>query len=456
MQILVRDRAFYKKLLSIAVPIALQQLITVGVNMMDTIMLGRLDEVALSASALANQFITLFQIICMGMGMGASVLTARYFAMKDSGGLKRSVSIMLRFCLVLSLIFTALVVFVPRGIMRVYTNNAVLVGQGEIYFRWSIPTFVLMGFSLTLTVVLRSVGKAKLPMFTALIAFFINVFFNYMFIFGRFGAPRMGIAGAALGTVIARAFEFAVILGYFFFRDKAIGYRPRDLTIPCRDLVRTYFAISLPVLISDGLLSLGNSAVAIITGHIGASFVAANSITTVTQQLLTVFVQGTSNASAIMIGHTLGEGKTEEAQTQGYTLFGIGLGIGIAAGLVILSIKNLVIGAYKVGPETAAIASQLMNAIAFIIFFQSGNSILTKGVLRGGGDTKFLMLGDILFLWVASIPLGALAGLVLHWSPFLIYVCLKIDQILKCIWCVWRLYSRKWIKKIASTQELSN
>lgn len=452
MQLLVRERSFYKKLVSIAVPIALQQLITVGVNMMDTIMLGRLDEVALSASALANQFITLFQIVCMGMGMGASVLTARYYAMKDENGLKKSVTIMLRFCAVLTLLFTALVIITPGGIMRIYTNDQTLVQAGTIYFRWSIPTFILMGFSLTLTVVLRSVGKAKLPMFTSLIAFFINVFFNYTFIFGKFGAPRMGIAGAALGTVIARVFEFAAILGYFFFRDRAIGYRLRDVTMKCGDLVKTYFSISLPVLISDTLLSLGNSAVAVITGHIGASFVAANSITTVTQQLLTVFVQGTSNASAILIGHTLGEGKTEEAQTQGYTLFGIGLAIGVAAGLVILCVKNLVISAYKVGPETVDIARSLMNAIAFIIIFQSGNSILTKGVLRGGGDTKFLMVGDILFLWVASIPLGALAGLVLHLNPFLIYVCLKIDQILKCVWCVWRLKSRKWIKKIQSTK----
>ena len=261
--------------------------------------------------------------------------------------------------------------------------------------------------------------------------------------------PRMEIAGAALGTLISRIFELIFICGFFFFKDQKIQYRLTHLTMKCQELVSEYFRISIPVLISDSLLALGNNAVAMVMGRIGTSFVAANSVTMVVQQLSSVLTQGISNASGIITGHTMGEGDYEKAQKQGYTFLGLGLVIGIFAAIFIILVRDIVINYYQVTPEAKAIAFDLMNAVSFIMIFQSMNSILTKGVLRAGGDTKFLMAGDILFLWVASIPLGALAGLVFHWPAFWIYTMLKIDQIIKCVWCFFRLKSRKWMKKIS-------
>jgi len=166
-----------------------------------------------------------------------------------------------------------------------------------------------------------------------------------------------------------------------------------------------------------------------------------------------VLTQGVSNASGIITGHTMGEGDFRKAQKQGYTFLWIGFVIGCFAALVILLLRDPIIAYYRVSPAAKVMARELMDAIIFIVIFQSMNSILTKGVLRAGGDTKFLMAGDILFLWVASIPLGALAGLVLHLSPFWIYTFLKIDQIIKCIWCFFRLRSGKWLKKIHSAAQ---
>ena len=199
--------------------------------------------------------------------------------------------------------------------MRIYTNDPAIIEAGASYFRWSIPCYWLLGFSLTCTIVLRSVGQVRLPLVCSICAFFVNVFFNYVFIFGAFGAPRMEVAGAALGTVIARVFEFAFICGDFLFVDKKIAYRLKHLAMKCGDLVGDYLRISIPVLVSDTLLGLGNSAVAMVMGRVGATFVAANSITTVTQQLSTVFIQGISNASSIITGHTLGQGDKGQDQT---------------------------------------------------------------------------------------------------------------------------------------------
>ncbi len=444
------NKEFYKNIAKIAIPISLQQLITVGINLMDTIMLSSMGDAQLSASTLAGQFVNLFQICCMGIGMGASVLTARFWGMNDLPALRKAVTIMLRFCAAFSAVFMLVTAAAPQWIMLLYTKDAELIAYGDIYLRYMVPTYLCMSLSLTCTIVLRSVGEARLPLVASILAFFVNVFCNWVFIFGMLGAPRMEIAGAALGTLIARIFELLFICGYFFFLDKRIAYRFSHLRMKCRDLMGEYFRISIPVLISDSLLALGNNAVAMVMGHIGKAFVAANSVTTVVQQLSSVLTQGVANASGILTGHTMGRGEYEKAQKQGYTFLGLGFVIGLFAAGVILMLKDVVINYYQVSQEAREIAQELMLAISFIIVFQAMNSILTKGVLRAGGDTKFLMAGDILFLWVASIPLGALAGLVLNWPPFWIYTLLKIDQIIKCVWCYFRLRSRKWMKKISA------
>jgi putative MATE family efflux protein len=415
---------------------------------MDTIMLSSMGDAQLSASTLAGQFINIFMICCMGIGMGASVLTARFWGMDDLNSLKKSITIMLRFCFVFSAVFTIATILSPRMIMLIYTNEEPIILHGITYLKWMIPTYICMGLSLTCTIILRSVGQVKIPLICSIIAFFVNVFFNWVFIFGKLGAPRLEIGGAALGTLIARVFELCFICGYFFFVDKRIGYRIRNFTMKCRDMVGEYMRVSLPVLISDGLLALGNNAVAMVMGRIGEAFVAANSVTVVVQQLSSVLTQGVSNASGIITGHTMGQGNYKKAQRQGYTFLILGGLIGLLAAGIIFILRTPIINYYDVSPEAKEIAYHLMDAIMLIVIFQSMSSILTKGVLRAGGDTRFLMIGDILFLWVASVPLGYLAGLVLHWPSFWIYTFLKIDQVIKCIWCYFRLRSGKWLKKI--------
>ena len=449
LKFLVNDKSFYKDVVKIAVPIALQNVITIGVNLADTVMVGALGETTLSATALANQFVNIFQICCMGLGMGASVLTARFWGSKDIQNLKKTLTLMLKLCFSIALIvFTIPTIFCPDFLMRIYTNDISVINEGILYFKWMIPCYLLQGLALTSSIVLRSVGQVNVPLYSSIGAFFVNIFFNYIFIFGKLGAPEMGIQGAGIGTLIARSFEFIFICGYLIFIDQKIGYRIKDLGMKCSDLLSTYIKISIPVFVSDTLLALGNSAVAMVMGRIGKEFVSANSITVVTQQLSTVLIQGICMASSFMTGHTLGRGEKEKAQEQAWTFLTLSAIVGIVGGGIILLIKTPVINCYNVTAETKALADELMISIAIIVVFQSMNSILTKGVLRGGGDTKFLMVADILFLWVLSVPLGALAGLYWHLDAFWIYFFLKIDQVVKSFWCIFRLRSGKWIKSI--------
>ena len=461
MKLFRKDPEFYKTVFALALPIALQSLITIGVNMLDTIMVGKLGEKALSATSLANSFIGIYHIFCMGLGMGASVLVSRFWGMKSahhdeeqaSVALRQTVCLMLRLTLILAALFAIVTLIMPRTLMRMYTDDPDILNLGSIYFKWSIVTYFFLGTSLVTTIVLRSVGQVRLPLFVSIGAFFVNLFANYTFIFGKFGAPRMEVAGAALGTLIARLFEAGMIMGYLFLRDKKILFRVRDIFMKTGSLLGEYIRISIPVLISDAILALGNNSVAMVIGHLGATFTAANAITSVTQQLSTVVIQGVSQAGAIVTGHTLGSEGREKTQEQGWMFLGLGLALGTISAIFIMLISNPIINTYNISIETKQIARQLMNAISLIIIFRATNSIMTKGVLRGGGDTKMLMVTDNVFLWVLSLPLGILAGFVFHWSAFWIYVSLNSADIVKTIWCVFRLKSEKWIKKISTGKE---
>lgn len=447
------DPKFYKRLLTIAVPVILQSLITTGVNLVDNIMLGQLTETALSASTQANQFISLFTFTIMGISMGSSVLSSRFFGAKDIHSLKKVITIALRFGLILGVLFTLADIFLPRQIMSLYIKQEEMgvIDAGVTYLRWSTVTFLLMSVSFVCTNIMRSAGLTHVPLVASVCAFGVNIGANYIFIFGKLGAPALGVAGAALGTVIARVMETGIILT-FFFRDKTIRYRPRDLLIPCRDLIPEFIRISVPVMLSDTLLGLGDNVLAIIMGQIGSAFVSANAITMVIQRVSTIFITGLAFSSCFLTGQVLGERRVKAAQKQGYTYLILGLIIGTLASVIIQIISGPVVNAYKISEETKKIAFELMNAVSIIIIFRSTNSILTKGVLRGGGDTKFLLMADMCTMWLVAVPLGALAGLVFHLEAFWIYIFLHADQIIKAIWCIFRLKSGKWIKKVKGVE----
>lgn len=449
MQIFVRDKNFYKRLLAIGTPIAAQQLITVGVSMLDTIMLGQLNETALSASSVGVQVHNMFHFMCMGMGMGASVLIARYWGAKEERSLQKTLTLMYRLCLSVALVFTLATAFFPAQVLRLMTPDEAVIAEGVKYLRWVLPCYLLYGMSMTTTLVLRNIGKMKIPLYSAIGAFFVNVFFNWMLIFGKLGAPAMGVAGAALATLISRVFEFSVICGYFFLKDKQINFHPiKGLLQPAGDLLPEYMRISLPVFISDTLLGLGNSVTITVAGYIGTVFMSANTITNVTQQLTTVFTAAIGQSAVIMTGNVLGEGDKEKAKQQGYTFAALGLALGVVCGAIVVGISPWIVNSYQVSAETKAVALELFRAVGFTAIFMAEGSILTKGVLRGGGDTRFLMIADVIFLWIVSIPLGALAGLVWHWPPFVIFLLLRIDHLIKAVICLFRLRTDKWMKKI--------
>ena len=446
---LVRNPRFYEKVLAIALPVAAQQAINMGVNMMDTVMLGSFGEVQLSGSSLANSFYSFYTTLCMGIIGGCSVLVAQYWGAEDKPRVKQVFSLALRLAGLLGLIFALITWAFPAQIMSLFTSEQAVIDAGVRYLEITVFIYIIHGCSQVVSFLMRSVGKAQLGLIVSIVSFAVNLFANWVFIFGKFGMPRMEIAGAALGTLIARSAEFAVTFVYVLHVDKSLGMKIRDfLKNPTLPIVKKYFTLGAPALISDGLLGLGNTSISIVMGRMGAAVVAANSVCQVIDRVFTVVIQGISNASSIVIGNTIGAGRKEEAMEQGQTFYLLSVIFGLLNGALVFLIGPITLRFYNLQADTVIIAEQMMAAYGFITIFANIQSVMTKGVLRGGGDTKFLLKADILFMWIASIPLGIIVGPVLGGPGWLTIIALRIDYIIKSIWCISRLNSGKWIRNV--------
>lgn len=444
----LKSKAFYKKTLMLMAPVVLQNLITTGINFLDNLMIGGLGEASIAAVSFGNTFYSLFNFICMGLGSGAVVLSSQFWGRKELEPMRSVAAIALRLSALLGALFSVLAIGFPQLIMRIYTNEAAVIAAGVPYLRTVGVIFFLVGISSTCTYLLRSVRVVRIPMISSIIAFFLNLFFNWVFIFGKLSAPALGVVGAAIGTVIARVFEFCFIVGYFLLKDERIGFRLKHMLLRGGALWRQYFKFAVPVLISDMLLGVSLSLVSTVLGHVGEAVSAASAITGSMVQIITVINTATGIASAIVIGNTIGEGDIPRAKREGNSYMILSFLFGLALIIPMLLLEGPYFSLYEISGETRAIAHGILMVNCLFMPFQTNAYASSKGVLRGGGDTRFIMFADSGCIWLISLPLGALAAFVWHWSPVWIYVCLRIQYPLKGIVCFIRYASGKWIKEI--------
>lgn len=443
----ITDRDFYKKVLLILIPVVLQSCINQGVNMMDTIMVGQLGDTAIAASSQANQFYSLFQIFCMGLSAAGLVLTSQYFGAGDMKTVRRVFDLLLQLVIILGGVFGVLTYLFPEQIMAIYVpGKTEVIRLGAQYLRITALIFIPHGIALVMSNVVRSVGNARLGLYVSLLSFTVNIGANYVFIFGKLGLPAMGVMGAALGTLCARIVELIVCAVYLLKVEKVLKYRPTGLLkLPRPELFREFRRLGLPAIVSDSLLGFANTAISMIIGRMSEEVIGAWAIVMVVDRMCTVAIQGATSAAGVVVGQTVGEGDFHRAQHEGWTFFFLSLGLGVVAGILVLLVGEASIGLYNITPGTHDTAVVMMQASAIVVCFQAIQSTLSKGVLRGGGDTKFLMVADVLFQWCASVPLGILVGLVWGLGPFWVLIALRIDYFIKSVWLTFRLKSGKWI-----------
>ena len=440
--------SFYKKAMLIIIPVLLQNMINQGVNMMDTIMVGQLGEVSISASSLANQFYVIFTFICMGVSAAGLVLASQYWGAEDYKTVHRVFDLILQLIIITGALMAVITALFPQQIMSIYTDDVDVIIEGGRYLRITALIYVPHGISLVISNVIRSTGNARLGLVVSIMSFFVNIFCNYVFIFGKLGLPAMGVMGAALGTLAARVVELVVTVVYMWKFEKNLRYQVKGLIkLPTRALLSEFKRLGLPAVISDTILALAASAISMILGHMGREVVSAYAIVAVLERLCTVATLGIASAAGVIIGQTVGAGKFEQARREGYTFLSMSCVIGIIAMITVRIAGVWSIGFYEITEDTVSVAVSMISASAILVFFQAVQSALSKGILRGGGDTKFLMVADVIFQWCASIPLGYLAGIILGWSPFWVLIMLRIDYVIKSVWLVFRLAGDKWIHK---------
>ncbi len=444
----LKNRAFYVKSVRLMLPVVLQQMITIGINFLDNIMVGSFGEIQISAVAFGNQFCSFFQFVCMGLGSGAIVMSSQYWGRKEMGSMRVIAAIALRLTVALCALFTLVTALWPHLVLNFFTGDESVILAGTTYMRMLSATFLPIGLVSTATYLMRSTGNVRIPLIGSSIAFFLNLFFNWVFIFGKLGAPRLELVGAAVGTLIARGFEFCFVFGYFILRDKGFAFRLKHFLLPGQSLHRQYLKFSIPVLVSDTILGLSLMLTTVIMGHLGKEISSANAIVNSAVQVLTVLNTGIAGASSVVVGNTIGEGDIPRAKREGNTYVLLAFLIGLAAIPVLLALERPYLGLYNIAPETWQMAHSMVLCTAFMMPMQTIAYVTSKGILRGGGDTRFLLAADSSLVWLVSLPLGAMAGFWWHLTPVWIYFFLRVEYPLKGLVCLARFCTGKWIQEI--------
>lgn len=445
---LVSDKGFYKTLAKLTLPIALQNLIGLGMNLSDTIMLGSLGEKQISASALANQPFFIFTLFIFGLCSGACVLSSQYWGKSDTETINKIMALAIKVSAFCSICFSFAVLVFPAFIMSLYTPDKEVITYGAQYLRIIGFSYMIFSVSTTYLYILRSVEKVRLPLLISLTSFVLNVILNWILIYGKFGAPAMGIRGSATATVCARVLELTMVLAYAFILNKTIQLRLRYFLKTDVQLLRDFLRYSWPVVASETLFSVGISLQAVIIGHMGSQVVAANSIAGVVRGLGMVTVMGMANASAILVGKQIGEGNQDKVRESAKTILLLSMVLGIVAALLLLGVKNVMVDFYGVDVMTKTYARQIIVVYAAMLMFQSFNTVNIIGILRGGGDTRFAMVLDVFTLWVFVLPVGALAGLYFKVPIPLVFLLLTCDQVVKFIAGIWRFRTGKWLHHV--------
>ncbi|MEG2930201.1 MAG: MATE family efflux transporter [Ruthenibacterium sp.] len=442
------EKTFYKTVLAIAVPIALQNMISFGVAMMDSVMLGSLGDIAISAANLGTQPFSILMSCGFGLSSGGSVLIAQYWGKHDLNSIRKVMRISMQIVFVISTIVTVVCVLFPTPIMRLFSGDEKVVQAAASYLGLCAFSYVPYSLANNYMTSLRAVESVNVSTWIYVVSFFVNVFFNYIFIFGKFGAPVMGVRGAAVGTILARCSELLLVLIYMYGWEHRTGFRIHKCFRFSTQLLPSYIRHALPVVGNEMLWGIGFVVTTAIIGRIGSVFVAANSITSVLNQLAFVSIAGVANAAAVLTGKTIGEGDRDRAQRVANTLVALSFLVGLFNCVMILLLRGPFLGLYKVTPETHAAAYSIMTVLALLQLIMGVDVTCIVGVLRGGGDTRSAFIYDCGSMWLLSLPLGILAGLVWKLPVPLVYAILKIDSPVKAILSLGRIRGGRWIRNV--------
>lgn len=436
---------FYKSVFALVIPMALQNLVNVGISSTDVIMLGAVGEKVLSGASLGSQVQFVMSLILFGITSGASVLVAQYWGKGDIRTIEKVLGIALKFSLAVGAVFTIVTVLFPQVIMSILTNDSQVIEEGSKYLRIVGLSYIILSINIAYLNIMRSVERVKISTIVYLSGLIANIIINAILIFGK---PQMGIRGAAIGTVAAIVIELLIVIYYDRKVNDVFKFKISFLKTEDRELNRDFIRYSGPVIINELMWGLGCSTVTAILGHMGSSAVAANSVTQVVRQLAMVMSFGIAGAAAIMLGKTIGEGNIERAREYGRKFVKMSIVSGLAGSIIVLIARPIAMGAMRLTDTAEGYLSLMMLVMAYYVIAQTFNTTMVVGVFRAGGDTKIGLIIDVSCMWGISILLGFIAAFVLKLPVMAVYLILLSDEIFKIPISTWRYRTYKWLNNV--------
>lgn len=443
---LTKDR-FYSQIVKLVIPIVIQNLLSAAVNSADVVMLNYVGQSSISAVSLAANYAGVLFMIYYGLGTGASMLSAQYWGKGDIQPIRVIQGIALRFSLLITLCFSAFAFFAPRLMMKLFTNDAELIAIGAGYLRVMSVTYLCWGVVEIYLAILRSIGRVTVSMVLNVMAFSLNIFLNAVFIFGLFGAPKLGATGVAIATALSRIIELiGCIVVSLFSQD--IRLYPGYMFLRNRVLFQDFIRLSLPALLNDLAWSVAFSMYSVILGHMGSDAVAANSLVVVVRNFGTVLCFGTASAGGILLGNVMGEGDMERAKEYASKLMKLTVITGAIGGLLVLCATPFVLHFAKLSETAMHYLKYMLLINTYYIMGTAVNTTLIAGVFRAGGDSRFGLICDTIDMWGYAVPLGFLAAFVLKLPVLWVYFLLCTDEFVKWPWVIRHYRSQKWLKNI--------
>lgn len=444
----MKNKTFYRNFFSIYIALVLQNVVTLSVNLADNMMLGAYSETSLAGVAAVNQIQFVYQQFLLALGDGLVIFCSQYWGKRQTAPMKKIAATAMHAGLLIAFALFVLVSLFSRQAVGIFTTDGPIIGEGVRYLRIIRFTYLFFAVTQLLLAALRSTETVRIAFQLSILTFFINCGINYVLIFGNFGAPRMGVCGAAVGTLIARMIECAVLIAYIAKKDKNLNLKLKDYLQFNRVLAKDYFKVTAPMLFVQGLWGVNTALQTVILGHMKATAIAANSVASTLFLMVKSTAVGASSAASVIIGKTIGTGDIARVKEYSGRLQKMFIVIGVLSGIFLFFIRIPVLGLYDLQPATKEMANAFLIILSVVCVGMSYQMPTNNGIIRGGGNAMFVVKMDLVSIWMIVLPLSFIMAFVVKASPIVVVCCLNADQIFKCVPAFLESHYGNWIRKL--------
>ena len=446
----LRDKEFFRAMLALAVPVAFQQLISAGLNMIDVLMVGQLGETSVAALGLANQIFFLLILFLFGLTSGMSIFTAQFWGKGDTDQIRHVLGICLTIAISVAVLFASAAIFMPERLMGFYSEDPAVIKLGSEYLRIVGISYVFTAITVSYISILRSITQVKLTVVVAVLALGLKTILGYFFIFGIAGLPALGVRGAALGTCIGWIFQTILLLILVYIRKTPLAANPLSFFNFDRPFLLKVLKTSMPAAVNEILWSFGITTYNAVYARIGTDAIAAININATIEELMFVLFIGLGNACAVMVGNKIGAGGKDVAFEYGRRFTILGVAVALLAGVIVFSLRGTVMSLYQISPSAAQNLRSLMLVYSLSAWLRVFNFMLFIGAMRAGGDTRYAMFTELFSIWMIGVPCALLGGFVLHLPVYGVYALVLLEEAVKAIIITRRFLSRKWIHDLVN------